>query len=46
MDVRLKVQERMDVKERTHDFRFTFGDDGDDEQVWHVGAKSCGATNK
>ncbi|CAN0383912.1 unnamed protein product [Pylaiella littoralis] len=34
VDVRLKVQERMDVKERTHDFRFAFGDDGDDEQVF------------
>eukprot|EP00752_Nemacystus_decipiens_P012745 g11286.t1 len=33
VDVRLQVQERMDVKERTHDFRFTYGDDGDDEQV-------------
>lgn len=34
VDVRRQVQERMDVKERTHDFRFTFGDDGDDEQVY------------
>ncbi|CBN76104.1 conserved unknown protein [Ectocarpus siliculosus] len=33
VDVRLQVQERMDVKERTHEFSFTFGDDGDDEQV-------------
>ncbi|CAM9339212.1 unnamed protein product, partial [Hapterophycus canaliculatus] len=32
-DVRLQVQERMDVKERLHDFRFSFGEDGDDDQV-------------
>ncbi len=32
-DLRLQVQERMDIKERAHDFRFTFGDDGDDDQV-------------
>jgi len=34
-DLRLQVQERMDVKERAHDFRFTFGGDGDDDQVCH-----------
>ncbi|CAM9435145.1 unnamed protein product [Ectocarpus sp. 13 AM-2016] len=33
VDVRLQVQERMDVKERTHEFSFTFGDDGDNEQI-------------
>lgn len=26
----------MDVKEKTHDFHFTYGDDGDDEQVCAV----------
>lgn len=36
VDVRLQVQERMDVKERTHDFHFTYGGDGDDEQVCAV----------
>lgn len=40
------MQERMDVKERAHDFRFTYGDDGDDEQVWRVRACFCrGPTN-
>lgn len=41
-DVRLQVQERMDIKERAHDFRFTFGDDGDDDQVCCSCAKSAG----
>lgn len=34
-DIRLQVQERLDVKEKDHEFRFTYGGDGDsiDEQV-------------
>lgn len=32
-DIRLQVQERMDVKERDHDFKFIFGHEGDDQQV-------------
>lgn len=34
-DVRLQVQESLDVKEKDHEFRFTYGGDDDttDEQV-------------
>lgn len=28
-DVRLQVQERMDVTQKTHEFKFTFGDNDD-----------------
>ena len=36
-DVRLQVQEHMDVKERAHDFCFTFEDDnGQDEPVRYI----------
>lgn len=37
LDVRLQVQDHMDVKERAHDFCFTFEDDeGHGEQVYMV----------
>ena len=42
MDVRLQVQDHMDVKERAHDFCFTFEDDkGHDEQVWYLLIYHC-----
>lgn len=33
MDLRLQVQERMDVGDKYHDFEFKFGGDGDGDQV-------------
>lgn len=41
-DVRLQVQERLDVKDKDHDFRFAFGDEGDENQV--RSKKPCAGT--
>lgn len=32
-NLRLQVQERMDVKDRHRDFQFSFGEEGDGDQV-------------